>query len=87
MTSQVRNPRKKNTCLGKGAGIKILDARSICDPRMVRYLLQVANKHLIPWQPDIKEVGGTDTEALQRSGHRGAIAAPYLPLRATFTKL
>jgi endoglucanase len=75
-------PEERNTALGKGVGIKMLDARSICDPRMVRYLQQVAESNSIPWQPDIKDVGGTDTEALQRSGQRGAIAgAVSIPTR------
>ncbi len=43
-------PHEKVTELGKGAGIKVLDASAICDPRMVDYMKKVADRHEIPWQ-------------------------------------
>lgn len=66
-------PQEKVTSLGNGAAIKIMDASVICDPRMVSYLKDVADKNEIMWQPEILGAGGTDTAGLQRMGKSGAI--------------
>lgn len=62
------------TSLGKGAAIKIMDSSTICDPRMVSFLQDTADRHKISWQSEILPAGGTDTSALQRNGKSGAIA-------------
>lgn len=49
---------EKVTYLGKGAAIKIMDGTSISDYRMVAYLKELAEKHKIPWQPEILPRGG-----------------------------
>jgi len=68
--------------LGQGAGIKVMDARTICDYRMVNFLQTKATAHNIPWQVDLKAVGGTDTAPVQRMGQDGAIAgAITVPIR------
>jgi endoglucanase len=73
---------EKLTKLGQGAGIKIMDGHTICDYRMVGYLKQVAIQNNIAWQPDLKNVGGTDTAMLQRVGKQGSIAgALTVPIR------
>ena len=41
------------TKLGAGAGIKVMDASVICDPRMVSYMKHVADKNTIAWQAEI----------------------------------
>ncbi len=70
------------TELGKGTAIKIMDASTICDSRMVKYLKNTADKHKIPWQPEILAAGGTDTAGLQRMGKQGSIAgAISIPTR------
>ncbi|HKK88963.1 MAG TPA: hypothetical protein VJ917_08940, partial [Saprospiraceae bacterium] len=70
------------THLGKGAAIKILDGRTICDGRMVRFLRKTADKNNIPWQHEVLPMGGTDTAALQREGNGGSIAgAISIPTR------
>ncbi|MCB0553005.1 MAG: M42 family metallopeptidase [Phaeodactylibacter sp.] len=70
------------TRLGKGAAIKIMDGTVISDYRMVSYLKKLADKHGIPWQPEILPAGGTDTAGVQRHGKKGAIAgAISIPLR------
>ncbi|MEM7383037.1 MAG: M42 family metallopeptidase [Bacteroidota bacterium] len=75
-------PHAKVTTLGQGAGIKVMDSRTICDYRMVKYLRGVATQKSIAWQHDIKDVGGTDTSALQRMGPDGSIAgALTIPIR------
>ncbi len=69
---------EKVTHLGKGTAIKIMDARTICDHRMVAFMKQTADKHNIPWQPEILTAGGTDTMAMQQLGRSlaGAISIP-----------
>ena len=73
---------EKITSLGSGPAIKIMDASTICDPRMVKYLKQTANEAAINWQPEVLTAGGTDTARLQRTGKHGAIAgAVSIPTR------
>lgn len=70
------------TELGKGTAIKIMDAMTICDSRMVRFLKKTAKTHKIDWQPEILAAGGTDTAGLQRMGKNGSIAgAISIPTR------
>ncbi|MFY0605996.1 MAG: M42 family metallopeptidase [Cyclobacteriaceae bacterium] len=70
------------TELGKGTAIKIMDAMTICDSRMVKFLKQTAAKHDIAWQPEILAAGGTDTSGVQRMGKNGSIAgAISIPTR------
>ncbi len=73
---------EKITQLGKGTAIKIMDAMTICDYRMVEFMKQTANKAAISWQPEILTAGGTDTAGVQRMGKQGAIAgAISIPTR------
>ncbi|SIN84675.1 M42 family metallopeptidase [Algoriphagus halophilus] len=73
---------EKVTELGKGTAIKIMDASTICDYRMVEFMKQTANKQSITWQPEILTAGGTDTAGVQRMGKHGAIAgAISIPTR------
>ena len=73
---------EKVTQLGEGAAIKIMDASTICDYRMVRYMKETADRHKIKWQPEILSAGGTDTAGVQRMGKQGAIAgAVSVPTR------
>lgn len=75
-------PHEKVTELGKGTAIKIMDAMTICDYRMVEFMKQTAKKENITWQPEILTAGGTDTAGVQRMGKQGAIAgAISIPTR------
>ncbi|MBM3169552.1 MAG: M42 family metallopeptidase [Bacteroidetes bacterium] len=75
-------PHEKVTELGKGTAIKIMDAMTICDYRMVAFMKEVANKEAISWQPELLTAGGTDTAGVQRMGKQGAIAgAISIPTR------
>ncbi len=75
-------PHEMVTQLGAGAGIKIMDSSTICDPRMIEYMKRTADKHSIKWQPEILPAGGTDTSAIQRNGKTGSIAgAISIPTR------
>lgn len=73
---------EKVTSLGKGTAIKIMDAMTICDYRMVAFMKKTAEKNKITWQPEILTAGGTDTAGLQRMGKDGAISgAISIPTR------
>lgn len=75
-------PHEKITELGKGTAIKIMDASTICDYRMVAFMKKTADTHQIKWQPEILTAGGTDTAGVQRMGKQGAIAgAISIPTR------
>ena len=75
-------PQERVTSLGKGTGIKIMDSRTICDYRMVKFMKQTADKHSIAWQPEILPAGGTDTMAIQQMSAGGSIAgAVSIPTR------
>jgi tetrahedral aminopeptidase len=70
------------TVLGGGAGIKIMDASTICDPRMIAFMKETADSHKIKWQAEILPAGGTDTAGIQRMGKNGAITgAISIPTR------
>ena len=70
------------TKLGEGTAIKIMDASTICDYRMVDYMKKTADKHKIKWQPEILTAGGTDTAGIQRMVEGGSIAgAVSIPTR------
>jgi tetrahedral aminopeptidase len=73
---------EKVTCLGNGTAIKIMDAMTICDYRMVDFMKKTAEGRKIKWQPEILTAGGTDTAGIQRMGKQGAIAgAISIPTR------
>lgn len=75
-------PQEKVTHLGKGTAIKVMDAMTICDYRMVEFMKKTAKKKQIPFQLEILTAGGTDTAGLQRMGKNGAIAgAISIPTR------
>jgi endoglucanase len=75
-------PHEKVTSLGEGTAIKIMDASTICDYRMVAYMKGIADTNKIKWQPEILTAGGTDTAGVQRMGKGGAISgAVSIPTR------
>lgn len=75
-------PHEMVTKLGEGTAIKIMDAMTICDYRMVEYMKSIADKKKIKWQHEILTAGGTDTAGIQRMGKDGAISgAISIPTR------
>lgn len=73
---------EKVTSLGEGTAIKIMDAMTICDYRMIDFMKEVAEKNMIKWQPELLTAGGTDTAGIQRMGKHGAISgAISIPTR------
>jgi tetrahedral aminopeptidase len=70
------------TKLGEGTAIKIMDASTICDYRMVDFMKKTADKNNIKWQAEILTAGGTDTAGIQRMTQGGSIAgAISIPTR------
>lgn len=70
------------TRLGDGTAIKIMDASTICDYRMVAFMKETAKKNKIKWQPEILTAGGTDTAGIQRMTEGGSISgAVSIPTR------
>lgn len=75
-------PEEMVTKLGDGVAIKIMDASSIADYRMVAFMKEVAGKHNLKWQPELLPAGGTDTAGIQRMSPKGAISgAISIPTR------
>jgi putative aminopeptidase FrvX len=56
---------KMEVSLGRGAAIKVRDSSFISDPRLVRWMVAVAEKENIPYQLEVLEFGGTDGRAIQ----------------------
>ncbi|WP_299024041.1 hypothetical protein [uncultured Thermanaerothrix sp.] len=55
-----------NTRLGQGPAIYVADGTTLSDPRLVRFLLRVADEHRIPYQIRQPGGGGTDAGAIHR---------------------
>ena len=73
---------EKITSLGNGVAIKIMDASTICDVRMVKFMKEIAIKNKINWQTEILTAGGTDTASIQRMTPGGSIAGAFsIPTR------
>jgi endoglucanase len=73
------NALKMEMALGKGPCIKIQDASSISDPRVVKWMISAAEKNKIPYQREVLLLGGTDARAIQltRAGvPAGCISIP-----------
>ena len=73
--------QKRVTELGKGAGIKIIDSQTICDPRMVDFLKATADRESLKWQAEVLPAGGTNTASLQRGGSGSIAGAISIPTR------
>jgi len=65
---------EKVTELGKGTAIKVMDAMTICDYRMVKYMKKIAQENEISHQIEVLTAGGTDTAGMQRYSQNGCIA-------------
>ena len=68
-----------SSVLGKGPGVKVMDSSVICQPEVVRWMNDVAERANIAVQQDIMRGGGTDAGAIlpTRSGvYAGGICIP-----------
>lgn len=59
--------------LGGGVAIKLKDSSLICNPKLVRFMRDIAKKYKIKNQLEILPRGGTDAGAIQRT-HAGVAA-------------
>ena len=79
LTGDTPKGSKMEVGLGKGAAIKVRDGGMLSDPRVVRWMVDTAEKAGIPYQLEILEGGTTDAKAIQltRSGvPAGCISIP-----------
>lgn len=70
---------KMEVSLGQGPAIKVRDMGLLADPRLVRRLVQTAERAGLPYQMEILERGSTDAKAIQltRAGvPAGCISIP-----------
>jgi tetrahedral aminopeptidase len=58
---------KMEVSLGKGPAIKVRDGGMLSDPRLVEWMVNVAEKAKLPYQREVLEGGTTDAKAMQIS--------------------
>ena len=76
------------TCaVGKGAGIGIMDSRSVYNPRIVALMKELAARDEILWQADVEPGSCNDASAIIVSGRGTAAGAVTLPCRASHCSL
>lgn len=56
---------KMAVALGKGPAIKVRDSGMLADPRIVRWMVETAEKVNIPYQLEVLDGGSTDARAIQ----------------------
>ena len=56
---------RMDVSLGKGPAIKVRDSGMLSDPRLVRCMVETAEKNAIPYQLEVLEGGTTDARAMQ----------------------
>ena len=78
-TADTPNAMKMEMALGKGPCIKFKDSGAISDPRVVQWMISIAEKSKIPYQREVLLFGGTDARAIQatRAGvPAGCVSVP-----------
>ncbi|MCX8026073.1 MAG: hypothetical protein N3A60_12805, partial [Thermanaerothrix sp.] len=70
-----------NARLGYGPAIYVADGATLSDPRLVRFLLQIADAHRIPYQIRQPGGGGTDAGAIHRQRSGIPSASVSVPIR------
>jgi endoglucanase len=54
-----------DVALGKGPAIKVRDGGMLADPRLIRLMVDTAEKAKLPYQLEVLEAGTTDARAIQ----------------------
>jgi putative aminopeptidase FrvX len=72
---------KMEVGLGNGPAIKVRDSSFISDPRLVRWMVAVAEKEGIPYQLEVLERGGTDGQSIQLARAGVPTAGLSIPCR------
>lgn len=65
LTGDTPKSSRMAVSLGKGPAIKVRDSGMISDPRIVRWMIDTAEKQKIPFQREILEGGSTDARVMQ----------------------
>ena len=65
LTGDTPKGSKMEVSLGKGPAIKVRDGGMLADPRLVRKMVETAEKEKIPYQLEVLEGGTTDARAIQ----------------------
>lgn len=73
------------TNLGGGAAVKVLDGYVLCHPKLVKNLINIAEKQKIKYQVDMSHKGGTDGGEMQRAKSGAAVVGITLPTRYIHT--
>lgn len=79
LTGDTPKSIKMAVALGKGPAIKVRDGGMLADPRLVKLMIDTAEKNSIPYQLEVLEGGTTDAKAIQltRSGvPSGCVSIP-----------
>ena len=80
-TGDTPNSLKMEMTLGKGPCIKIKDVGAISDPRVVKWMINTAEKSKIPYQREVLLVGSTDARAIQIARAGVPIGCISIPVR------
>jgi endoglucanase len=73
------------TKLNRGVAIKVKDSASISNPRLVQFLVDLAEEQKIPYQLEILPHGGTDAGAIQLAREGAAVVTLSIPTRYVHT--
>ena len=77
--------RDFEVALGKGPAIKIRDGGMLSDPRVVRWMVQTAERNRIPYQREVLLGGTTDARAMQLVRAGVPVGCVSIPCRYVHT--
>jgi len=72
---------KMEVSLGKGPAVKVRDGGMLSDPRVVRWMVDTAEKAGIPYQLEVLEGGTTDARAIQLTRAGVPVGCMSIPTR------
>lgn len=72
---------KMEVSLGKGPTVKVRDGGMLSDPRVVRWMVDTAEKAGIPYQLEVLEAGTTDARAIQLTRSGVPVGCMSIPTR------
>ena len=78
-------PFRAQTCVGKGAHMRVYDPSMIGDPILKDIFIQLAKQHKIPLQVTLRRGGGTDGRHIQTSAHGIPSIVCGVPVRYAHT--
>jgi endoglucanase len=81
LTGDTPKTIKMEVSLGKGPAIKVRDSSMLADPRVVRWMVDTAERAKIPYQYEILEAGGTDAHAIQLTRMGVPVGCVSIPCR------